>query len=50
MLNKFALHVKRYVEGINHLLSADGRYLVALSGGSDSVALLRVMIDLGYCT
>ncbi len=48
MLNKFALHVKRYVE-INHLLSADGRYLVALSGGSDSVALLRVMIDLGYC-
>jgi len=48
MLNKFALHVKRYVE-INHLLNANGRYLVALSGGSDSVALLRVMIDLGYC-
>ncbi|MDN5554568.1 tRNA lysidine(34) synthetase TilS [Prevotella sp.] len=48
MLNKFALRVKRYVE-INHLLSANGRYLVALSGGSDSVALLRVMIDLGYC-
>lgn len=47
MLNKFALRVKRYVE-INHLLSANGRYLVALSGGSDSVALLRVMIDLGY--
>lgn len=37
MLNKFALRVKRYVE-INHLLSANGRYLVALSGGSDSVA------------
>ncbi|MBP7097367.1 MAG: tRNA lysidine(34) synthetase TilS [Prevotella sp.] len=48
MLNKFALRVKRYVE-INHLLSANGRYLVALSGGSDSVALLRAMIDLGYC-
>jgi tRNA(Ile)-lysidine synthase len=47
MLNKFALRVKHYVE-VNHLLSADGKYLVALSGGSDSVALLRVMIDLGY--
>ena len=47
MLNKFALCVKHYVE-VNHLLYADGKYLVALSGGSDSVALLRVMIDLGY--
>ena len=47
MLSKFALRVKRYVE-TNKLLSANGLYLVALSGGSDSVALLRVMIDLGY--
>lgn len=47
MLNKFALRVKRYIE-TNQLLSANGLYLVALSGGSDSVALLRVMIDLGY--
>lgn len=47
MLNKFALRVKRYIE-TNQLLSANGLYLVALSGGSDSVALFRVMIDLGY--
>ncbi|MBP9984140.1 MAG: tRNA lysidine(34) synthetase TilS [Prevotella sp.] len=47
MLSKFALRVKRYVE-TNKLLSANGLYLVALSGGSDSVALLRVMVDLGY--
>ncbi len=30
------------------LLVPDGRYLVALSGGADSVALLLVMSELGY--
>ncbi|MBQ8046354.1 MAG: tRNA lysidine(34) synthetase TilS [Prevotella sp.] len=32
----------------NSLLSASGRYLIALSGGADSVALLRVLKVLGY--
>lgn len=34
--------------GKNHLLTHDGLHLVALSGGADSVALLRLMLDLGY--
>lgn len=32
----------------NHLLTPDGKYLVALSGGADSVALLCVLQQLGY--
>lgn len=32
----------------HHLLKADGRYIVALSGGADSVALLLIMKELGY--
>ena len=31
-----------------HLLQSDGRYLVALSGGADSVCLLLVLKQLGY--
>jgi tRNA(Ile)-lysidine synthase len=31
-----------------HLLSHDALYIVALSGGADSVALLRVLLMLGY--
>lgn len=31
-----------------HLLRRDGRYLVALSGGADSVCLLHVLHTLGY--
>ncbi len=31
-----------------HLLQSDGRYLVALSGGADSVCLLFVLKQLGY--
>lgn len=32
----------------HNLLKKDGRYLVALSGGADSVALLLLMHDMGY--
>ena len=32
----------------NHLLTKEGKYLVALSGGADSVALLWVLHELGY--
>ncbi len=32
----------------HHLLRPDGKYLVALSGGADSVSLLVVMQDMGY--
>lgn len=31
------------------LLQPDGKYIVALSGGADSVALLRILLKLGYC-
>lgn len=31
-----------------HLLQSDGRYLVALSGGADSVCLLLILKQLGY--
>ena len=44
MLNKITAFVER-----NHLLSHDaGKYIVALSGGADSVALLLVLKQLGY--
>lgn len=43
MLNKIAHFIDRH-----HLLRGDGRYLVALSGGADSVALLLVLRELGY--
>ena len=39
--------VGRYIEA-NSLLSRGGLHLVALSGGADSVALLRVLLSLGY--
>jgi tRNA(Ile)-lysidine synthase len=43
MLNK----VKDFIKS-NHLLDLQQRYLIAVSGGADSVALLRVMHSLGY--
>lgn len=43
MLNK----VKQFIAE-KHLLKADCFYLVALSGGADSVALLLVLKELGY--
>ena len=39
--------VREFVEG-QRLLSGNGLYLVAVSGGADSVCLLLVMQKLGY--
>ena len=43
MLNK----VSRFIQQ-HHLLSNNGKYLVALSGGADSVALLLILRELHY--
>lgn len=43
MLNK----VRQYIEK-KSLLTKSGKYIVALSGGADSVALLRIMLSLHY--
>ena len=43
MLNK----IKTYIE-IHKLLRPNGRYIVGLSGGADSVALLLILKELGY--
>lgn len=43
----FADTVSRTIR-LNDLLHAGRRYVVALSGGADSVALLRVLLELGY--
>lgn len=39
--------VRRYIEQ-EHLLKPQNKVLVALSGGADSVALLRLLLDMGY--
>ena len=46
MWNKLS-YIQKFIDK-NDLLRKDGHYLVALSGGADSVALLRILIDLGY--
>jgi len=43
MLNKVSEFISR-----EKLLTQEGLHLVALSGGTDSVALLRILRDLGY--
>ena len=43
MLNKVKAYIDRF-----QLFSHDKRYLVAVSGGADSVCLLLVMRALGY--
>lgn len=43
MLRRIAKYIDRY-----GLLQKQRRYLVALSGGADSVALLRILLGLGY--
>ncbi len=43
----FLTRVQGYISQ-HSLLSADRKYLVALSGGADSVALLLVLLRLGY--
>lgn len=39
--------VRKYIEQ-EHLLKPQDKVLVALSGGADSVALLRLLLDMGY--
>lgn len=43
----FSATISTYIEA-NNLMSKHGLHLVALSGGADSVALLRVLLHLGY--
>ncbi len=43
IINQVATFIQKY-----QLLSKDGLHLVALSGGADSVALLRILLSLGY--
>lgn len=42
MLNKLKTYIAK------HKLLGNGKYIVALSGGADSVCLLRVMLSMGY--
>ncbi len=39
--------VQQFIDSHN-LLSKDRKYIVALSGGADSVALFRILLELGY--
>ena len=48
--NVFIEKIRAFIEKC-HVLSHSEAYLVAVSGGADSVVLLRVMLELGYrCT
>nr|WP_296051976.1 tRNA lysidine(34) synthetase TilS [uncultured Prevotella sp.] len=46
-MQKFIHRIEDFISR-NHLLEKDGKYLVALSGGADSVTLLWVLDELGY--
>lgn len=46
MWNKLS-YIQKFIDK-NGLLQKGDHYLVALSGGADSVALLRILLDLGY--
>lgn len=46
-MNSFVQRIASTIAN-GHLLHAEGTYLTALSGGADSVALLRVLLQLGY--
>lgn len=46
-LNIIIQTVQQYISN-NALLSKEKKYLVALSGGADSVAMLRLLVCLGY--
>lgn len=45
--NGFLKRVSDFIN-IRHLLDKDGKYIVALSGGADSVTLALTLCDLGY--
>ena len=47
MISEFAKRISAFVSA-HGLLRLDDRVLVTLSGGADSVALLRVLLELGY--
>ena len=47
-MDKFILNVKKYIEENHMLENADGM-VIGLSGGADSVCLLRVMCELAGC-
>ena len=46
-MKKIEREVSQYIDRHNLLLPS-GRYLVALSGGADSVALFRMLLRLDY--
>ena len=46
-MQKFIQRIEDFISR-NHLLEKDGKYLVALSGGADSVTLLWVLHELRY--
>lgn len=46
--NGFLKKISDFIN-FHHLLDKDGKYIVALSGGADSVSLALALSELGYC-